>query len=98
MMIEFERDDIPTVFQYAIKVFFEGEIVGEYFTDMLFDDNVIIEIKTERCLAFKNEGQLLSYHKATDKEFGLLLNFDPRREIKRKMIDNILENNGLCSV
>ena len=42
-MIEIERDNIFVVFQYLIKVFFEVKIVGEYFTDILFDDSVIIE-------------------------------------------------------
>ena len=34
---------IFVVFQYLIKVLFENKIVGEYFTDILFDDSVIIE-------------------------------------------------------
>ncbi len=33
--------------------------------------------------------QLLNYLKATDIEVGLLLNFDPKSEIKRKPFDNL---------
>src|SRR3972149_10011391 len=43
MMIEFKRESIPAVSQSAIKVFYEDEIIGEYFTDILVDDKVIIE-------------------------------------------------------
>jgi GxxExxY protein len=88
MMIEFKRDDISAVSQYAIKVFYEGEIIGEYFTDILVDDKVIVEIKAVRSIAIENEAQLLNYLKATDKEVGLLLNFGPKPEIKRKVFDN----------
>jgi len=88
MMIEFKREDIPAYSQYAIKVFYEDEIVGEYFADILVDDKVIVEIKATRNLALENEAQLLNYLKATDKEVGLLLNFGPKPEIKRKVFDN----------
>jgi GxxExxY protein len=88
MMIEFKRDDISAVSQYAIKVFYEGEIIGEYFTDILVDDKVIVEIKAVRSIAIENEAQLLNCLKATDKEVGLLLNFGPKPEIKRKVFDN----------
>ena len=88
MMIEFKRDDISAVSQYAIKVFYEGEIIGEYFTDILVDDKVIVEIKAVRSIAIENEAQLLNYLKVTDKEVGLLLNFGPTPEIKRKVFNN----------
>ncbi len=37
---------------------------------------------------FKHEAQLLNYLKATDIEVGLLLNFGPKPEIRRKAFDN----------
>jgi len=88
MMFEFVREGIPAVPQFAIKVFYENEIVGEYFADILVDNKVIVEIKASRNLALENEAQLLNYLKATDKEVGLLLNFGPKPEIKRKVFDN----------
>ena len=42
MMMEFKRNQIPAISQYAIKVFYDSEIVGEYFTDILVDDRVIV--------------------------------------------------------
>jgi len=90
-MLEFKKIHIPAVSQYAIKVFYDSEIVGEYFTDILVNDKVIVEIKAVRTLALENEAQLLNYLKATDKEVGLLLNFGPKPEIKRKVFDNIIK-------
>ena len=88
MMLDFKKEKIPAVSQYAIKVFYENEIVGEYFADILVDGKVIIEIKATRNLTLESEAQLLNYLKATDKEVGLLLNFGPKPEIKRKVFDN----------
>ena len=88
MMVEFKREDIPVLPQSALRVFYENEVVGEYFADMLIDNKVIVEIKATKSLAAENEAQLLNYLKATDTEIGLLLNFGAKPEVKRKIFDN----------
>ncbi len=88
MMKEFETADIPAVSQYAINVVYEGEIIGEYFADILVDNKVIVEIKASKSLAIENEAQLLNYLKATEIEVGLLLNYGPKPDLKRKVFDN----------
>jgi GxxExxY protein len=89
MMIEFRGESVPVISQSSIKVLYEEEIVGEYFADILVDNKVIVEIKAARTLAVENEAQLLNYLKATNIEVGLLLNYGPRPEIKRKVFDNL---------
>ena len=89
MMIGFKRIGIPVVSQSAIKVVYESEVIGEYFADILVDNKVIVEIKAAKSLAVENEAQLLNYLKATDIEVGLLLNFGPKPDFKRKVFDNI---------
>jgi len=89
MMVEFKKEDIPAVCQSAIKVFYEGEVIGEYYADILVDNKVIVEIKAAKCLVEENEAQLLNYLKATDIEVGLLLNFGTKPELKRKAFDNL---------
>jgi len=42
LMIEFKKEGIPAVSQSAIKVLYEGEIIGEYYADI---NKVIVEIK-----------------------------------------------------
>ena len=88
MMIEFRRGGIPVVAQSSIKVLYKNELVGEYYADILVDNKVIIEIKATRTLALEHEAQLLNYLKATNIEVGLLLNFGPKPQIKRKVFDN----------
>ena len=89
MMIEFKKEGIAAVCQFAIKVFYEGEVIGEYYADILVDNKVIVEIKAAKQLAEENEAQLLNYLKATDIEVGLLLNFGTKPEVKRKVFDNL---------
>jgi len=88
MMIELKREGILAVSQSSIKVFYEGEVIGEYYADILVDNKVIVEIKAAKRLVEENEAQVLNYLKATDIEVGLLLNFGTEPEVKRKAFDN----------
>jgi len=88
MMKEFKTTDIPAVSQYAINVVYEGEIIGEYFADILVDSKVIVGIKASKSLAIENEAQLLNYLKATEIEVGLLLNYGPKPDLKCKAFNN----------
>jgi len=56
--------------------------------DIIVEDKVIIEIKAKKNLIPQDEAQLLNYLKATDKEVGLLVNFGPKPEFSRKVLDN----------
>ena len=88
MMIEFKKDGLQAVAQSAIKVLYDGEMIGEYYADVMVENKVIMEIKATKSLGIEHEAQLLNYLKATDIEVGLLLNFGPKPEIKRKVFDN----------
>lgn len=63
-------------------------MVGEYFSDTLVDDKVTLEIKSIVGLTDPNEAQLLNYLCGTDIEVGMLLNFGPKPEFRRKVYDN----------
>lgn len=94
MMIEFKKEGISAVAQSPIKVFYDGITIGEYYVDILVDDKVMVELKSAKCLVQDNEAQLLNYLKATKIEVGLLFNFGPKPEIKRKAFDNSRKLNG----
>ena len=74
--------------QARIAVYYAGEVVGEYYADLLINDTVILELKATRTIAPEHEAQLLNYLKATPYEVGLLLNFGAEPQIKRKTYDN----------
>lgn len=73
---------VPVIPEAKIEVYYNGEVIGEYFADLLVADKVIVEIKAVKELAPEHEAQLLNYLKATPYEVGLLLNFGPAPQKK----------------
>jgi GxxExxY protein len=74
--------------QAKIEVYFQEQVVGEYFADLLVEDGVIVEIKAASQLVREHEAQLLNYLHATPIEVGLLLNFGPKPDFLRRIFDN----------
>ena len=70
--------------QQSIPVSFRGELVGEFYADLLVDEQVIVELKAIKRLAPENVSQVINYLHATGIEVGLLINFgNPRLEYRR---------------
>jgi len=70
--------------QVPIKVKYKGTEVGEYYADIVVENQVILELKAVDSLQKIHEAQLLNYLKATGYKVGLLVNFThPKAEIKR---------------
>ena len=54
--------------------------------DFLVENKLIIELKAVEHLLPAHESQLLNYLKATGIKLGLLLNFGPKAQIKRRVL------------
>jgi len=84
LVIELRKEGLEVVQQAPIKVYYEGEVVGDYIADILVEGKVIVELKTVKVIDEIHEAQLLNYLKATRLKLGLILNFGtPKLEIKR---------------
>ena len=68
-----------------LDVYYKGDIVGHFVTDILVEDSVIIELKAVKALKEEHEWQLVNYLTATGLEVGLLINFGHNLEVKRKI-------------
>jgi len=88
LVIELAKRGIKADSEKPIKVFYEGQIVGDYLCDLIVDDKVILELKAVKELNDIHEVQLVNYLKATGVEVGLLINFGPSVKIKRRVFDN----------
>jgi GxxExxY protein len=88
LKIELEKNKLFVEKQKPIKVYYDDQLVGEYFADLIVNEQVIIELKASESLCEEHEYQLINYLKATDIELGLLLNFGKKPEIKRKIFTN----------
>jgi GxxExxY protein len=84
MFIELHKANLDTKQQFPIKVYYENICVGDYYADLLVNDEIVVELKTVKAIDEIHIAQLLNYLKATNKKVGLILNFaEPKVEIKR---------------
>lgn len=88
LLTELQNRGIAATAQSPISVFYGTTQVGEFFADIVAERDVIIEIKAVKTLAPEHEAQLLNYLKATEVEVGLLLNFGPHPQVKRRCFEN----------
>jgi len=93
LVLELKAKGMKVEPQKPIQVVYRQQVIGEYFADLVVESKVIVEIKAVKMLAQEHEAQLLNYLKATCFEVGLLLNFGPQAQRKRKVYSNELKLN-----
>ena len=70
------KQGLKVVQQHPLHVYDEdGTVLGEYFADLLVEDQLIIELKACRSLVDEHVAQLLGYLRSSHREHGLLVNF-----------------------
>ena len=89
--------------QHPLTVYDEdGTVIGEYLTDLLVDNRLIIELKVAKALADEHAAQLLNYLKGSRIEHGLLMNFGSYKfQIKKYILSDALHRpapTGLVSL
>ncbi len=88
LLIELRKEGLTATRQTQLKVFYNQVEVGDYFADIIVENEVIIEVKTAEGLIEIHEAQFINYLKATNIEVGLLLNFGKTPQFKRKVFSN----------
>ena len=88
LAIELRKIGFEVKCQFPINVYYESEIVGDYYADIIVNNLVIIELKATKQLDEEHEYQLINYLKATKVELGLLMNFGKEAVYKRKVFMN----------
>ena len=85
MIIELGKDGLRVEPEKPLKVYYDEEVVGEFYVDLFVEDEIITELKSVKNLAKEHEVQLVNYLNGLNKEIGLLINFGPSGvEVKRK--------------
>ena len=74
--------------QVDLPVHFRGQVVGDFRADLIVNGVVSLELKAAQALDRIHEAQVLNYLRATSIEVALLLNFGPRPQFKRFLLDN----------
>ncbi len=84
LLHEFQLRNIKCEAQRQIDIYYKDIIAGKYIADILVDEKIIIEVKSNSGLIEEHHAQLLNYLKATKYRLGFLINFGlPKLQIKR---------------
>ena len=74
---ELKKRGFDVVEQYKIPVMYDGVEIGNgYFSDLLVENLVIVELKSVERIHPVHAKQLLTYLKLAKKPLGLLINFN----------------------
>jgi len=85
MIIEMEKSNLKVEAEKLLKVYYDNQVVGEFYLDLYVENEVIVELKSVENLVKAHEVQLVNYLNGLKKEIGLLINFGPAGvEVKRK--------------
>ena len=95
LLLELRENGLKANGQVPLKVLYKGKLAGEYFADIIVEDEVIIELKTVDQLSKMHEAQLLNYLKATGLKVGLLVNFYGEKADIKRLVLNLPEGHGV---
>jgi len=84
LRIELSKNGMDVKQQHPIRVYYQDEVVGDYYADLLVNGCLILELKAVQSLTREYEVQLVNYLSATGINDGLLINFGSSVEVKRK--------------
>lgn len=70
-----------------LPVRYKGRVVGDFKADMIVEGKVLVETKAMRAIDASAEAQLMNYLRASELEVGLILNFGPRLEFRRRILE-----------
>ena len=84
LRVDLQRAGFSVLQQHPIPVLWRGEVVGDYYADLLVEGSVIIELKAVKSFDEIHMAQCLNYLKATGIKVCLLINFAKSQiEVKR---------------
>jgi len=84
LRIELEKQSLNVKQQEPINVTYDDHVVGQYYVDLWVDGRILVELKAVQTLTREHEVKLVHYLTATNIDNGLLLNFGPSVQVKRK--------------
>jgi GxxExxY protein len=92
LALELRNQGLRAEQQKRVQVFYDKQLVGDYFADIIVEDVIVLELKAAETIAPEHEAQLINYLKGTEIEVGLLLNFGPKAQFVRRVFSNERKN------
>ena len=87
-VLHFWRRGLTIEEEVTVSVFFRGQNVGDFKADLVVNGVLLLELKTAERIVPAHEAQLLNYLRSTSLELGLILNFGPRPQVRRLVLEN----------
>jgi GxxExxY protein len=85
LVVELGKKPFRVEAERALKVYYDDQVVGDFYVDLLVENEIVVELKSVRNLVKEHEVQLVNYLNGLKKEVGLLINFAPSGvQVKRK--------------
>jgi GxxExxY protein len=70
LLIALKQKGLHAQAQVPINVKFRGEVVGQFFADILVEDKILLELKAAESLASEHQAQVINYLQATGIDVG----------------------------
>jgi GxxExxY protein len=87
LLRELKLRGLKAVSQASFSVLYKGQCAGQYYADILVEDELVLELKCADRLTKEHMAQCLNYLHASGKSLCLLLNFqNPTVEWKRVVL------------
>jgi GxxExxY protein len=85
MVIELSKNKLLVEEEKAVQVYYDDQVVGDFYVDLLVAQDVIVELKSVKNVIKEHEVQLVNYLNGLKMDIGLLINFGPSGvQVKRK--------------
>ncbi len=89
LAIELTASGLTVNTQMSVQVTYSGHLVGDYFADMVVEDDIIVELKATKAIENIHFAQCQNYLKATGKKLGLVINFGEEKVKVRRVANGI---------
>jgi len=86
MQVELTLRKVKVELEPKLQVHFKGVIVGDYASDLLVEDKIVVELKTDPEYLPAHEAQLLNELKGTRIHLGYLINFGRTKVEFKRMV------------
>lgn len=79
LMMLLRQERLPALQQAPLSVYFRGEVVGDYYADIVIESKIILELKSVDRIIDAHRSQVLNYLKATGLQLAIILNFGKKK-------------------
>ncbi len=92
LLTELHLRGIRATTEAPFTVTYKGQRVGDYFTDGLVEDVLVIELKCAERLCNEHTAQCLNYLRASNRTVCLLVNFQKPKVEWKRIVHGFIEN------